>query len=109
MIETLDFKYDKEAYLLAKKLEGEKREAYILAYSEEKKSMTMALVMWFLLGGLGGHRFYLGNTGGGIRLLLSYLLIILPFILIIIDICNLGKNVKKYNSDIAHKCFNLHQ
>ncbi len=107
MIGNLDLKYDKEAYLLAKKLNEDKKEQFLLSYTENKKSITMGLILWFLLGGLGVHRFYLGNTTGGIRFIFSYLLIILPFILWIIDGCNLSKNIIKYNSEVAHKYYNL--
>ncbi len=93
MIGNLDLKYDKEAYLLAKKLNSDKKEQFIMSYTENKKSFTIGLILWFLLG--------------GIRFIFSYLLIILPFILWIIDGCNLSKNIIKYNSEVAHKHYNL--
>lgn len=36
-----------------------------------KKSKTVALVLSIFLGGLGGHRFYVGKVGTGILYLLT--------------------------------------
>jgi TM2 domain-containing membrane protein YozV len=33
-----------------------------------KKSTGLAYVLWFFLGGLGVHRFYLGQTGSGVAM-----------------------------------------
>lgn len=30
-------------------------------YENQKKSMVVAYLLWFFLGGLGGHRFYIGK------------------------------------------------
>ena len=30
---------------------------------ENRKSLVLTLVLWFFLGSLGAHRFYLGHTG----------------------------------------------
>lgn len=36
----------------------------------KKKSPVVAWLLWIFLGGLGGHRFYLGNTGYAVCMLL---------------------------------------
>lgn len=46
-----------------------------MAYDNEKKNPVIAWVLWFFLGGFGGHRFYLGHTGMGIALLATNLVI----------------------------------
>ena len=38
------------------------------------KSLALAYVLWFFLGGLGVHRFYLGRTGTGIAQLMMALI-----------------------------------
>ncbi len=44
----------------------------LMAFESNKKSVGLAFVFWFFLGGLGGHRFYLGRTGSAVaQLLLS--------------------------------------
>ncbi|MCP3730100.1 TM2 domain-containing protein [Sphingomonas sp. MG17] len=43
-----------------------------LMYDASRKSAGIAYVLWFFLGWLGGHRFYLGRTGTAVaQLLLS--------------------------------------
>ncbi|MDG2514463.1 TM2 domain-containing protein [Sphingobium yanoikuyae] len=34
-----------------------------MLYDANKKSVGVAYLLWFFLGGFGGHRFYLGQTG----------------------------------------------
>jgi TM2 domain-containing membrane protein YozV len=41
-----------------------------MRYDANKKSPFIAYLLWFFLGGLGGHRFYAGRTGSAIALLL---------------------------------------
>jgi TM2 domain-containing membrane protein YozV len=42
--------------------------ARLMQYDAAKKSALIAYVLWFFLGGLGVHRFYLGRTGSGITM-----------------------------------------
>jgi TM2 domain-containing membrane protein YozV len=48
--------------------------------SNDKKSTVVAYLLWFFLGGFGGHRFYIGKTGTAITQLL---LLIFGFILMV--------------------------
>jgi len=41
----------------------------IMAFESRKKSAGVTYLLWFFLGGLGVHRFYLGRTGSGIAIL----------------------------------------
>lgn len=41
-----------------------------LAFEAQKKSTGASYLLWFFLGGLGAHRFYLGQTGTGIAQLM---------------------------------------
>lgn len=43
--------------------------AAMLAFEANKKSIGIAYLLWFFLGGLGVHRFYLGRTGSAIGIL----------------------------------------
>lgn len=42
--------------------------------SNEKKSTGVAYLLWFLFGGLGVHRFYLGKTGSAVAMMLLTIL-----------------------------------
>jgi TM2 domain-containing membrane protein YozV len=70
------------------------------------KKRTTAILLCFFLGGLGVHRFYLGETGKGILYILTGfgLLGIIPFIDFVIWL--LGSNESfdsKYNSQAIQK------
>lgn len=41
------------------------------------KSTGVAYLLWFFLGGIGAHRFYLGRTGTGFLYLILFVLVIL--------------------------------
>lgn len=38
----------------------------------DQKSILVAYLLWFFLGGLGAHRFYLGYTNSGIAMVLLF-------------------------------------
>ncbi|TMV06375.1 TM2 domain-containing protein [Ruegeria sediminis] len=42
--------------------------------SNDKKSTGVAYLLWLFLGGLGGHRFYLGRTGSAVTMLILSIL-----------------------------------
>ena len=58
------------------------------------KSKGVAYLLWFFLGGLSAHRFYLGKIGSGILYLLTFQLFGIGWI---IDLFILGGMVDKYN------------
>ena len=41
----------------------------LMRYDAQKRSPLIAYLLWFFLGYLGIHRFYLGRTGSGIAML----------------------------------------
>jgi TM2 domain-containing membrane protein YozV len=38
-------------------------------FDKKKKNKTTAYLIWFFLGGFGGHRFYIGDTGLAVAML----------------------------------------
>jgi TM2 domain-containing membrane protein YozV len=58
------------------------------------KSKGTAYLLWFFLGGLSAHRFYLGQIGIGILYLLTFQLFGIGWL---IDMFILGGMVDKYN------------
>lgn len=43
--------------------------AQAMLYDANKKSVGVAYLLWFFLGGVGGHRFYTGKTGSAVAIL----------------------------------------
>ena len=76
-----------------------------LRYDAAKKSTGIAYLLWFFLGLLGVHRFYLGSTGVGIVILVCSLLGLLTFgimtlvslLVLFIDMFTIPGQVQRYN------------
>ncbi|MEF2073206.1 TM2 domain-containing protein [Consotaella aegiceratis] len=81
----------------------------LLAYEANKKSTGAAYLLWFFLGGLGGHRFYMGRVGSGIGMaalcLLGFVTLGITFIplaiWVIIDAFLLAGMVRNHNRKVA--------
>lgn len=59
------------------------------------KSKGTAYLLWFFLGGLGAHKFYLGKVGTGVIYLLTFGLFGIGWF---IDMFTLGGQVDNYNA-----------
>jgi TM2 domain-containing membrane protein YozV len=59
------------------------------------KSKTVALLLWFFLGWISAHRFYLGKTGTGILYLVTGQLAGIGWI---VDLFLIGVMVDNYNN-----------
>lgn len=73
------------------------RQMAMTEYESNRKQGVIAWVLWFFLGAIGGHRFYLGHTGYAIAmLLLSWLTLGLwP----LIDAFFINRNLRRINHD----------
>ena len=79
----------------------------MMAFQNQKKSVGVAYLLWFFLGMLGAHRFYLGSTGAGVAILLLTILIgwtlvglIIPAIWVLIDAFLIPGIAQKKNQQI---------
>ena len=85
-----------------------------MAYDAGKKSAGTAFLLWFFLGGFGGHRFYLGQTGPAIGMIVLNLLGWLTLVFVVgffllgalsiwwlVDAFLISGWVQKHNSDLA--------
>jgi TM2 domain-containing membrane protein YozV len=59
------------------------------------KSKTVALLLWFFLGCISAHRFYVGKTGTGILYLVTGQLIGFGWV---VDLFLIGSMVDNYNN-----------
>lgn len=67
-------------------------------FEKRKKSQSVAWVLWLFTGGIGGHRFYLGDTGYAICMLLFNWATFGVWSLI--DAFFINKNIRKKNEEI---------
>ncbi|WP_132769867.1 TM2 domain-containing protein [Tepidibacillus fermentans] len=56
---------------LKKDLTAEELTLVNMELERKKKSSTAMWILWLFLGGLGGHRYYLGDIGRGITMTLT--------------------------------------
>lgn len=88
----------------------------LMAFEAGKKSAGLAFVLWFFTGGLGGHRFYLGQTTTAIvQLMMSIigwltvwfvfgLLFLIPLgIWLIVDLFLISGMVESHNSALMNR------
>lgn len=66
-------------------------------YDNEKKSEGVAYALWFFLGALGGHRFYAGNIGMGVAMLLTLGGL---GVWALVDVFFIGEAIKRHNRGI---------
>lgn len=87
-----------------------------LLFEANRKSVGVAYLLWFFLGGFGGHRFYAGKTGTAVaQLLLSLfgwgtiwamglgLLFLIPWgIWVLVDAFLIPGWIRNHNVLLAH-------
>ncbi|WP_391558958.1 TM2 domain-containing protein [Robertmurraya sp.] len=64
---------------------------------KRKKSTGTTWLLWFFLGGIGGHRYYLGKTGSAIAMTLTLGLL---GVWTLIDLFLISGMIKKANEQI---------
>ena len=70
--------------------------SYVLTYNARKKSAVVALLLAIFLGGIGGHKFYLGNFVLGI-LYLVFCWTGIPSIVALVEAFTLADTVRTIN------------
>lgn len=73
--------------------------------TNEAKSVGAAYLLWFFLGFIAAHRFYLGRPGTAILQILSYLILI-GFIWWIIDAFLIPGMIQRHKDDVRRRLFN---
>ena len=71
----------------------------------KKKSKGIAYLLWFFLGGFGGHRFYTGDIGYAVGMIvvwiISWFLLFIPIgIWVIVDAFLLSKRIDVLNDKL---------
>jgi len=96
-----EVKRSEEAFnQMLRNLPQEKQTIFVLQYNSVKKSPTTALLLALFLGGVGGHKFYMGETGLGIVYLL-FCWTYIPAIIAFIEAFSIAGKVGKFNQQKA--------
>jgi len=87
----------------------------MMQFEANKKSTGIAYLLWFFLGMLGVHRFYLGRSGSGAVILvlsiasffLSFVgigifLFVIPAIWVLIDVFLIPGMAREYNNQLIN-------
>ena len=82
--------------LMKRDLTGEELAMVQMEVNNKQKSAGVAYALWFFTGGIGGHRYYLGNIGMGIAMTLT--LGGLGF-WSLIDVFFIGSRLRQINSE----------
>lgn len=90
--------------LLAKQgLSAEQLSMVQAEMNNKQKSKGIAYALWFFLGGLGGHRFYAGNIGIAIGMLLTLGGL---GVWALIDVFFIGKEIERQNDELEMNIIN---
>ena len=85
---------------LTKDLDADEKIQFQIAFANEKKSVGAAVLLAVFLGGVGAHKFYLGQSGLGV-LYLVFCWTFIPSIIALGEACLMGKIVQRYNFERA--------
>ena len=88
--------------MLQKDMTSEQKAMFQNKYNEEKKDVTVAILLALFLGGLGAHRFYLRQYGLGILYVL-FVWTFIPSIVALFELFVLSSRVKRYNEQKAQE------
>ena len=91
-----------EIQQLVRLLPRESQAAFMVQYNAQRKNSATAVILALLLGGLGVHKFYLGQTGMGILyLLFSWTGI--PGIVAFIEAFTISRKTIQMNRQVARE------
>lgn len=74
-------------------------------FDKNKKSKTIAYLLWLFVGCWGGHRFYAGDIGLGVGMIVVWLISLFLFFIpigiwVIVDAFLIGKRIDDLNAQI---------
>jgi TM2 domain-containing membrane protein YozV len=85
-------------------LPQDKQMLFVMQYNSVKKNPTTSVLLALFLGGIGIHKFYLGNTGMGI-LYLVFCWTYIPSLIAFIEAFSIAGQTGKYNEQKATELY----
>ncbi len=86
-----------DEYLAMRDLNDEQKLIFTSEFREVKKDPNMAILITLFLGGLGGHKFYIGKIGQGVVYLLFFWTFI-PSLIALFDLLFISDKVRSLNA-----------
>jgi TM2 domain-containing membrane protein YozV len=75
---------------------------FVQEFNQRRKTGTTAVLLALFLGGVGAHRFYMGQIGIGI-VYVVFCWTAIPAIVALIEIFLMGGRVDRYNAGVAEE------
>ena len=91
-------------HYLTKKMSHSEKFAFYNEYNLRKRDTAIGVSLALLLGGIGIHRFWLGQTKAGVTYLI-FCWTIIPIFFAIVDATCMGDMCRKYNNRIAKEIY----
>ncbi|MCY3809500.1 MAG: TM2 domain-containing protein [Gemmatimonadetes bacterium] len=83
-----------------KGLSEQERHLFQTEFQTGKKDPALGLILCLLLGGIGAHRFYLGEVGLGV-VYLCFCWTFIPAIIALVELFMIMARVRRYNATLA--------
>jgi TM2 domain-containing membrane protein YozV len=98
--------HKEEMVRLISTLPQESQTAFMISFTSQRKTPSTAVLLAVLLGGLGAHKFYLGQTGMGIMYLL-FCWTGIPALVALIEAFTITAQVNRINTEIAREAVGM--
>lgn len=81
-------------------LNDSQRLIFLSEFNAQRKNATTAALLALFLGGLGAHRFYMGQIGMGM-LYLVFSVTLIPLVVSLVEIFLMSGRVARFNAKLA--------
>lgn len=88
-------------FMLMQSMSDQQKMMFLSQYSNIKKDSTVAVLLCLFLGGLGAHRFYLGQVGIGVVYAI-FCWTLIPALIALIECFLMSGRVREYNEYHAY-------
>ena len=88
-------------FTLMRDMSEQQRMMFVSQYNNVKKDSTVAVLLCLFLGGLGAHRFYMGQIGLGV-LYAAFVWTFIPALIALIECFLMAGRVRAYNDSQAY-------
>ncbi len=95
---------DRSTLILINDCTPQERALFMSEYNAGRKSVASGVVLALLFGGLGVHKFWLGNVALGM-IYLVFCWTFIPGIVALLDACLMGNSVQRYNQKVAEAAY----